>query len=143
MTPFFMKEHQEHLLLVDDEPTVLALGKLALEGCGYLVTAVTSVQDAMRVAAHESVDLIILDILMPNMDGLDLMDRVKKTQPRLPILLLTGMGFDDQAVQLALKKGANGYVSKGLPLSHLLSEVRRVVGPAWQEVKDQMVPARA
>jgi len=72
-------------------------------------------------------NLVILDVALAEADGLELLARLKGVHPKLPIIILTGMGFDDELLQEALQKGASGYVSKTLPLEQLLMEVHRTL----------------
>jgi DNA-binding NarL/FixJ family response regulator len=72
---------------------------------------------------------MILDIALPDADGLELLEKVKTSHPNLPVIMLTGMGFDEDLVSEALAKKASGYVSKTLPLDQLLMEIRRALNP--------------
>jgi DNA-binding NarL/FixJ family response regulator len=72
-------------------------------------------------------DGIILDIGMPKVDGLTLITVIRAKYPDLPIVMFTGLGYDEEAMQTARKAGANGYVSKGLGPSEIYSAVMRVV----------------
>jgi DNA-binding response OmpR family regulator len=116
-----------HLLLVDDEPVVCGLTRLVLEAAGYAVTTAESFEEALRLAEETPFSLAIVDILLPHMDGLELLDVLKQNHPRLPVIVFTGVGFNDEAMQDALRKKADGYVSKGLWGSHLVMEVRHVL----------------
>jgi DNA-binding response OmpR family regulator len=120
-----MKQH--HLLVVDDNPTVRGLSRLELERQGYRVTTAGTVEEAISCLDQSDVSLAILDILMPGMDGLQLMEALKQKHPKLPIIILTGIGFDEEVIKEALSNGAAAYVSKGLSVSHLVMEIRRVL----------------
>ena len=72
-------------------------------------------------------DAIILDIGMPKVDGLTLVSQVRAKYADLPIVMFTGLGYDEEAMQKARKAGANGYVSKGLGPSEIYSAVMRVL----------------
>jgi DNA-binding NarL/FixJ family response regulator len=72
-------------------------------------------------------DGLILDIGMPKIDGLTLISQVRATHPDLPIVMFTGLGYDEDAMQAARKAGANGYVSKGLGPSEIYSALMRVL----------------
>jgi DNA-binding response OmpR family regulator len=72
-------------------------------------------------------DAIILDIGMPKVDGLTLITMIREKNADLPIVMFTGLGYDEEAMQTARKAGANGYVSKGLGPSEIYSAVMRVV----------------
>ena len=70
---------------------------------------------------------MVLDIGMPKLDGLTLVSMIRQKNPELPIVMFTGLGYDEDAMQAARKAGANGYVSKGLGPSEIYSAVMRVV----------------
>jgi CheY-like chemotaxis protein len=76
------------------------------------------------------VDLVVLDIGLANEDGLKLLSQIKKDHPNLPVVMLTGMGFVEDLLQEAHQKGADGYVSKVLPLDELLMAIQRTFKPA-------------
>jgi PAS domain S-box-containing protein len=86
----------EHVLWIDDEPMVAAVGKRRLERLGYRVTAVTSPAAALDLlrTTPDRVDLVITDLTMPGLTGLDLAARLADTQPELPVLLSTGNDAD-------------------------------------------------
>jgi DNA-binding NtrC family response regulator len=68
-----------------------------------------------------------MDIVLPDADGMEVLSAVKQNHPNLPVVMLTGIGFDEELLQEAKERGAVGYVSKTLPLDQLLMEVRRVL----------------
>jgi DNA-binding NarL/FixJ family response regulator len=72
-------------------------------------------------------DAIILDIGMPKIDGISLTAQIREKLPLLPIVMFTGLGYDEEAMQSARKAGANGYVSKGLGPSEIYSALMRVL----------------
>jgi DNA-binding NtrC family response regulator len=118
---------KQHILVVDDEASVRSLLGTYFKKRGYRVTAVASAEEAQRCADELALSLIILDIDLSESDGLELLVAFRKAHPRLPIIMLTGMGYDDELLQEALQKGASGYVSKTLPLDQLLMEVHRAL----------------
>jgi len=118
---------KQHLLVVDDEAPIRNLLSIYFEKRGYRVTAVAGAEEARRCADEFPLSLVILDIDLSDADGLELLVAFRKAYPRLPIIMLTGMGYDDELLQEALKKGASGYMSKTLPLDQLLMEVHRTL----------------
>ena len=72
---------------------------------------------------------VILDIGMPKIDGLSLISMIREKHADLPIVMFTGLGYDEEAMQTARKAGANGYVSKGLGPSEIYSALMRVHTP--------------
>lgn len=70
-------------------------------------------------------DAIILDLLMPGIDGLSLLARIREKYPDLPVVIFTGMGYDEEKMQKGRDLGANGFVSKSLPPSELYNAIMR------------------
>ncbi len=101
----------EHILVVDDDPSLLTLLKMRLHSMGFSVTACGSGTDALSHAQEEPYDFAILDLRLPDRDGLDLMEELHQYQTNLPVLILTAHGCIPNAVQ-AMKKGAYGYLTK-------------------------------
>ncbi len=129
-----------HILVVDDEANMLALFKKVLGKEGYRVDTAESGKEALRLLAREEFDLVISDLKMPGLDGLDLLKRVKSQTPQLPFIVLTAFGTVDSAVA-AMKEGAYDYltkpanneeikivVRKALELYRLTQEVERLRG---------------
>jgi DNA-binding NtrC family response regulator len=117
----------EHILVVDDEAPIRDLLSTFFRKRGYRVSTAATADEAQGAVADPSLNLVILDIALAEADGLELLARLKSSHPKLPIIILTGMGFDDELLQEALQKGASGYVSKTLPLEQLLMEVHRTL----------------
>ena len=118
---------KQHILIVDDEAPVLDLLSAYFTKRGYQVTAKNSADDAISAVEDAQFDVVILDVLLADKDGLEVLAQIKSTHPNLPVIIMTGIGFDEQLLQEAVQKGAAGYVSKTLPLDQLLMEVHRVL----------------
>ncbi len=101
----------ERILVVDDDPSLLTLLKMRLHSMGFAVTTCGSGGDALSRAQEEPFDFAILDLRLPDSDGLDLMENILQHQSNLPVLILTAHGCIPNAVQ-AMKKGAYGYLTK-------------------------------
>ncbi len=101
----------ERILVVDDDPGLLTLLKMRLHSMGFVVTACGTGKDALHHAQEDPYDFAILDLRLPDVDGLDLMEELHQHQTQLPVLILTAHGCIPNAVQ-AMKKGAYGYLTK-------------------------------
>jgi len=116
-----------NFLVVDDNRLLNRFLTTYLRGKGHAASALT---DSLKVEAWldaNPCDGIILDIGMPKVDGLTLISQIRVKYPDVPIVMFTGLGYDEEAMQVARKAGANGYVSKGLGPSEIYSAVMRVV----------------
>lgn len=112
-----------HILVVDDEPSIRELLSTYFQSRGYQVSSTSTGADAMIKVADTALSLVLLDLVLPDADGLDLLGSLKKGHPDLPVIIMTGMGSDDVLLKQAMEKGAAGFVSKTLPLNKLLVEV--------------------
>ena len=125
---------KHHILVVDDEEPIRNLLSTFFERNGYQVTTAATADEAKRLVEECVINLIILDIALEESDGLELLGKLRGLHPQLPVVILTGMGFDDELYQEAVQKGAAGYMSKTLPLEQLLMEVHRALVPKPQRV---------
>jgi two-component system, NtrC family, nitrogen regulation response regulator NtrX len=119
---------KQHILVVDDEAPIRELLQAYLQKHGYTVTTAMTGGEALALADEVPLHLIILDVLLgEDADGLELLATLKTAHPNLPVIIMTGIGFDEDLLQEALQKGASGYISKTLPLDQLLMEVHRAL----------------
>jgi DNA-binding NtrC family response regulator len=118
---------KQHILVVDDEPPIRELLESYFRKHGYEVTTAADATDAVTKADNIPLHLVILDVLLPDCDGLEILEKLKGAHPSLPIIIMTGIGFDEELLQEAIQKGASGYISKTLPLDQLLMEVHRTL----------------
>jgi len=116
----------ERILIVDDEANMLALCESVLGKEGYVVRCATSAEEALTHLKTDSVDLLISDLRLPGMDGMELVQRVKTQQPGLPYLLLTGHGTIQSAVA-AMKDGAADYLTKPVDVEELKIVVKKTL----------------
>jgi DNA-binding NtrC family response regulator len=115
----------EKILVVDDEANMLALFRKVLGKEGYQVEAVSSGVEALNQLEKQWFDLVISDLKMPGLDGLELLKKVKEMNPGLPFIVLTAYGTVDSAVA-AMKEGAYDYLTK--PINN--DEIKVVVKKA-------------
>lgn len=115
-----------HILVVDDEPDTRALLREVMEKEGYAVRTADAGEDALKQLAQEPVDVVLSDIQMPGMDGLDLLAEVQKSYPKTQVILLTAYGSLETAVE-GIKAGAFDYVSKPFVLDELRLLVHRAL----------------
>lgn len=113
------------ILLVDDNQQGLAARKSVLEELGYLITTASSGQDALEQLSRRTHDLIVTDYKMPKMNGKELIERVRKQAPLIPVILLSGfvdaLGLDEKSTgaDVVIQKSAN-------EVAHLVRSVRRL-----------------
>jgi len=118
---------KKKILVVDDEAPIRELLSTYLGKYGYEIVVAANGKEAQRLTDEEALNLVIMDIVLPDADGMEVLSAVKQNHPNLPVIMLTGIGFDEELLQEAQQRGAVGYISKTLPLDQLLMEVRRVL----------------
>ncbi len=131
------------LLAVDDAPDTLELLQRNLAGEGYTVFTASSVAEAIRVLDESPVDIVITDMKMPEVTGLELVRHVRQNLPDTGIIVITGYPSVDGVVE-AMKTGADEYVSKPFTSKELSGAVRRVSDKlsARREARVESVEAR-
>ncbi len=121
-----MAKREPHRILVcDDNLDILELLQMVLEGEGYIVRAVSSGREVMERIRGEQVDLLLLDLRMPDLDGFAVMERLKGMGiPAPPVVILSAKGLDEDR-KAALRAGAREFLTKPFHVEGLLDAVRR------------------
>lgn len=115
-----------HILVVDDEPLVARSLSELLTLSGYAVSTAGSGKDALELLKDYTADIVISDIKMPEMDGIELLKKVKNAYPNTPVILITGYGSIESAVE-AMKYGAYDYVTKPIADSEIRIVIERLI----------------
>lgn len=115
-----------HVLVVEDEPQLRAMLTDNLEFEGYRVTAVASGEEALSQFGRQAFSLILLDMMLPGIDGFDVCQRLRNSGTRVPIIALTARTHEQDRVR-GLDLGADDYVSKPFSVRELLARVRAQV----------------
>lgn len=118
---------KSHILIVDDEAPIREILAQMLGQNGYRVTEAATAAAAHQLLQRDPPDLIISDLQLEESDGLAMVARMKGERPQLPVILLTGVLFDDDVVRDTLSKVVTSYLPKTTPLARILEEVRRVL----------------
>jgi len=116
----------EHVYVVDDEPTVRTVVRKTLERAGLTVSCFGGADDCLASLNIGTCDLLITDVRMPGKDGIELLLEVRRRQPWLPVLVVTGFGDVPMAVK-ALKAGAADFIEKPLDRDTFLEAVQRLL----------------
>jgi two-component system KDP operon response regulator KdpE len=111
------------ILVIDDEPPIRRLLRLGLATQGYGFLAAPNGRTALEILTHEEVDLVILDLGLPDMRGHDLLRLIRERHPDLPIVVLSSRDDEPGKVE-ALDQGADDYVTKPFGMAELLARLR-------------------
>jgi UDP-3-O-[3-hydroxymyristoyl] N-acetylglucosamine deacetylase len=120
------KRMEETILIVDDEARIRTTLRGVLSDEGYNVLDVDDALKALDLISNRRPDLVILDIWMPHMDGIELLEQLKTRAPELPIIIVSGHGTIETAVR-ATKLGASDFIEKPFTLDTILRSVRRAM----------------
>ncbi len=112
-----------HILVIEDEPRVAALLGKGLRAEGYAATVAPDGPQGIRLALEEDVDLVILDIVLPGMDGRAVLRELRSRKPHLPVIMLTARDDIESKVG-SLDEGANDYLTKPFAFEELSARIR-------------------
>ena len=121
-----MSEKNAHILIIDDEKNYLLGLQTLLEDEGYTVTALSDPETALAFLQESEVDVVVTDMKMPRITGLDVLERVKKQWPYTPVLIMTAFGTIESAVE-TMKYGAFDYITKPFSNDELLLSIHNAV----------------
>jgi DNA-binding response OmpR family regulator len=125
-------------LIVDDDPTIAKFLVTYLRQRGHTCHSLTDGFQTATWLAHHDCDVAIVDLRMPKVDGITLISFIREINSRVPIIVFTGMGYSDEQMNAALSAGANGYVSKNLPVEQLYCVLSRVLANSRQRARHQV-----
>ncbi len=115
----------EKILTVDDEPRFVRLIEANLRAAGYEVISASEGKTAIDIVANQSPDLVLLDVMMPEMNGFQALDRIREFST-VPVIMLTAKGEETDRVE-GLNRGADDYIVKPFSANELLARVRAVL----------------
>ncbi len=129
------------VLVVDDDPLTHQVLQRYLERAGYQMLGARNGREALKLARHELPQLIILDVMMPDMDGWAVLGQLKKGEATksIPVILLT-MKADPMAQEQAEQAAATLLLAKPISAAQLLAVIKRVIPPAGEHTSDETRP---
>lgn len=135
-----MKKENIKILLVDDEPDIIEIIRYNLKKEGYNVLAATNGLDALKIAKKENPHLIILDVMMPEMDGIETCEKIRsdKRLNETIIMFLSARG-EDYSYVAAFDAGADDYVTKPVKPKVLVSKVKGLLRRLKKKESEQLV----
>lgn len=121
-----MQVNGRHILIVDDEPLIRRSLSELLTLSGYTVSSASSAKEALNLLKDYTADIIITDVKMPEMDGVQLLKQIKNNHPNTPVILITGYASIESAVE-AMKEGAYDYITKPIVDSEIKIILERLI----------------
>ncbi len=124
-----MPEHSQkgRILVIDDDPELRAMISSTLEGAGYEVTTAASGPEGFRIQSSSPADLVILDMLMPEKDGVEMTVQIRRSFPKLPILAVSGAATQETLLRAAERLGASNSLRKPFHPDDLLRSVEETL----------------
>ncbi len=124
------KSEIKNILIVDDDTDFRQSISKALRGSGYRTDEASSGKGAIEKAASDRFDIVLLDLMMPDMSGIDVLTELRRIRPKTKVIMITAFATINNAVE-SIKRGASDYISKPFKINELLTTIRRVL----EEVK--------
>ncbi|MBQ2477458.1 MAG: sigma-54-dependent Fis family transcriptional regulator, partial [Desulfovibrio sp.] len=115
-----------HILIIDDEKNYLLVLQTLLEDEGYTVTALSDPETALAFLQESEVDVVVTDMKMPRITGLEVLEQIKKHWQHIPVLIMTAFGSIESAVE-TMKYGAFDYITKPFSNDELLLSIHNAV----------------
>src|SRR5690348_7426481 len=125
------------LLAIDDQAAVLHAIRRAFQGSDIAVATAATGAEGLELVAGRAPDVVLVDLILPDLSGLDVFDRIRRIDRRIPVIIMTGEATADSAID-AIRRGAFDYVTKPLELDAL----RALVDRAAEVARHMRVPAR-
>ena len=119
---------KETVFLIDDDDMIVDVSELILKNSGYDVVSAKSGKEAIEVykESHIRIDMVILDMILPDMGGGDTYDRLKEINPGVKVLLASGYDIDYQGRDI-MERGCDGFIQKPFNMNELLEKIRGIL----------------
>ena len=123
-----IQKAKETVFLVDDDDMIADVSEMILKSSGYDVVTAKSGKEAIEVYKenHSRIDMVILDMILPDMGGGDTYDRLKEINPRIKVLLASGYDIDYQGRDI-MERGCDGFIQKPFNMNELLEKIRGIL----------------
>ena len=121
------------ILIVDDEPPVrdLFVDLFKKEDCQTIACA--SGEEALAILKKDAFDVVLLDIKLPGMSGLEVLKNIRDTDKNLPVVMITGFGFDEDLITKSKQFGCSGYIGKNMPVAQIIATFKQFIKNAKEK----------
>jgi DNA-binding NtrC family response regulator len=124
---------KKNILIVDDDRVVLSSCKRILESEGYAVSLTTSAKEAVQMLEEKKFDLLLVDVIMPEYDGMYLIGNVRENLPHLPILVMSGYPTPE-TISSGMRMGATHFIAKPFTPDELIAAVHKAFEEGQEEI---------
>jgi DNA-binding response OmpR family regulator len=129
------------ILVVDDDPEIQDLVSFALKHEGYTVRQALNARAGLEIIEQEKIDLALLDVMMPEMDGLEMLSRLRAHHKELRVIVMTALSAPEAGLS-ALRDHASDFLTKPFDLTQLLSSIKSVLDLAPRDIQIEVLSAR-
>ena len=131
----------ERILVVDDEPNMLRLLKtILMDKTGYQVDTTNNPLEVSKMLQETPYDMVVTDLKMPLIEGIDLIEMIKKSDPNLPIIMITAYGTLETAEE-AIQKGAYDFITKPFRKEAILITIKRAL--EWKNMQQELAALKS
>ncbi len=117
----------EKILVVDDEAPVRDLLSDLFKKEGFLPETCSSGEEALEALKKDSFDVVLLDIKLGGINGLDVLQKIRAQYPELPVVMITGFGFDEELICKSKQFGCCGYIGKNMPVPQIIFTFKQFI----------------
>ena len=121
------------ILIVDDEAEVRSLLDDLLNKEGYLSKACADGEEALELLKKENFDAVLLDIKLTGISGLEVLKNIRDSYKKLPVIMITGFGYDEDLIAKSKQLGCIGYIGKNMPVSQIITTFKQFVKKAKEK----------
>lgn len=129
------------VLLVEDEGTLALIIKDTLESQGFIIRTARDGEEGLQMFFGETPDVVVADVMMPRMDGFEMVRRIRRKDNLTPVLFLTARTETQDVVQ-GFEMGANDYIRKPFGMQELIVRIKALVGRAYKPVEQEEQPTQ-
>ncbi len=129
------------VLLVEDEGTLALIIKDTLESQGFIIRTARDGEEGLQMFFNETPDVVVADVMMPRMDGFEMVRRIRRKDNLTPVLFLTARTETQDVVQ-GFEMGANDYIRKPFGMQELIVRIKALVGRAYKPVEQEEQPTQ-
>jgi len=123
------------VLVVDDEAQLRDLFSDLLKKENFTVKCASSGEEALDIIGKEDFEVVLLDIRMSGISGLEALKKIKELKPNMIVILITGFGYDEDLITKSKEYGCAGYIGKNMPISRILSNFKLFIKTAKEKAK--------
>ena len=115
------------VLVVDDEAPVRDLFTDLFQAEKYTVKTASSGEEALDLIDKDNFDVVLLDIKLPGISGIEVLKRIKDKHPKLMVIMITGFGYDEDLIAKSKQCGCSGYIGKNMPVSQIITTFKQFI----------------